>query len=196
MRFITFFVAALLASSVGYAETHTHTDSEKSRAEEDVEVVVEPHQTVVQVNGVVCSFCAYGAEKSLAKLDGLDTAQFGNGVLIDINTHRITLAMVPGKRIPLRDIYNRIKKAGYDPVAFYLRVSGSLERSGANLLLRDADSGQVYSITGVSGAPRGTGESVEVQVHVDGEKDATSSDGEPVSVVVDRWISEAAADNG
>ncbi len=196
MRFIMFFVAALLAASVGYAETHTHTDSEKSRAEEDVDVVVEPHQAVVQVNGVVCSFCAYGAEKSLAKLDCLDAAQFGNGVLIDINTHRITLAMAPGTRIPLRDIHHRIKKAGYDPVAFYLRVSGTLERSGAKLLLRDADSGQVYSIVGESAAPRGTGESVEVQVHVDGEKVATSSDGEPVSVVVDRWISEPAADNG
>ncbi len=194
MRFITFFAAALLAASVAYAETHTH--SEKGRAEEGVDVVVEPHQTVVQVNGVVCSFCAYGAEKSLAKLDCLDAAQFGNGVLIDINTHRITLAMAPGKRIPLRDIHNRIKKAGYDPVAFYLRVSGTLERNGAKLLLRDADSGQVYSIVGVSATPRGTGESVEVQVHVDGEKVATSSDGEPVSVVVDRWISEPRADNG
>ena len=195
MRFITFFVVVLLAASVAYTETHSHTDSKKSRAEEGVNVVVEPHQAVVQVNGVVCSFCAYGAEKALAKLDCLDAAQFGNGVLIDINTHRITLAMAPGKKIPLRDIHNRIKKAGYDPVAFYLRVSGTLERSGANLLLRDADSGQVYSITGVSVAPSGTDKSVEVQLYVDGETVAIARDDEPVSVVVDRWIS-AAADNG
>ena len=193
MKFITFFAAVLLAAGVAYAETHSHTDIEKSRVEEGVDVVVERNQTVVQVNGVVCSFCAYGAEKALAKLDCLDTTQFGNGVLIDINTHRITLAMAPGERIPLRDIHNRIKKAGYDPVAFYLRVSGSLERSGAKLLLRDADSGQVYSIMGA--APGGTGESVDVQLRVDGEAVAISSDGEPVSVVVDRWIS-AAADNG
>ena len=117
-------------------------------------------------------------------------------MLIDINTHRITLAMAPGEQIPLQDIHRRIKKAGYDPVAFYLRVSGSLERSEAKLLLRDADSGQVYSITGGNGAPSGTDKSVEVQVHVDGEAVANSTDGEPVSVVVDRWISEAAADNG
>ncbi len=195
MRFITLFVAVLLAASVGYAQTHSHTDSEKSRAEEGVDVVVEPHQAVVQVNGVVCSFCAYGAEKSLAKLDCLDAEQFGNGVLIDINTHRITLAMAPGEQIPLQDIHRRIKKAGYDPVAFYLRVSGSLERSGTKLLLRDADNGQVYSIVGGSAAPSGTGKSVEVQLYVDGETVAIARDDEPVSVVVDRWIS-AAADNG
>ena len=71
--------ATLLAANVAYAD--------------DGPVVVEENQAVVQVNGVVCSFCAYGAEKALSKLDCLDKAEFGNGVLIDIETHRITLAM-------------------------------------------------------------------------------------------------------
>ena len=79
-------------------------------------VVLEKHRVVIQVNGVVCSFCAYGAEKALAELDCLDKAEFGDGVLIDIDTHRITLAMRPGEAIPFRDIYQRIKKAGYDPI--------------------------------------------------------------------------------
>ena len=118
MREILFFAVTLLAASAAYAETHTHIDGPAAAA---VDMVVEPHQTVVQVNGVVCSFCAYGAQKSLAKLDCLDVSQFGNGVLVDINKHRITLAMAPGKEVPLRDIHSRIKKSGYDPVVFYLR---------------------------------------------------------------------------
>ena len=39
-------------------------------------VVVEENQTVIQVNGMVCSFCAYGAEKALSELDCLDKAEF------------------------------------------------------------------------------------------------------------------------
>jgi copper chaperone CopZ len=101
---------------------------------EDVDVFVEPHHTVIQVNGVVCSFCAYGAEKSLSKLDGLDRSEFGNGVLVDIHTQRITLAMTPGTEIPIEDIHRRIRKAGYDPVAVYLRIAGTLESVGGNLL--------------------------------------------------------------
>ena len=84
-------------------------------------VVLAENQAVVQVNGVVCSFCAYGAEKALSQLDCLDQAEFGNGVLIDIDTHRITLAMRPGEEIPFREIYQRIKKAGYDPITLYGR---------------------------------------------------------------------------
>ena len=61
---------------------------------------------------------------------------------------RITLAMRPGEKIPLRDIYQRIKKAGYDPITLYVRSEGTLERSGEKLLLRDSKSGQVFSIVG------------------------------------------------
>ncbi len=134
MKTRIFLAAVLLAANVALAD--------------DDPVVVEENQTVVQVNGVVCSFCAYGAEKALSKLDCLDKAEFGNGVLIDIDTHRITLAMRPGEKIPLREIYQRIKKAGYDPITLYVRSEGTLDRSGENLLLRDAKSGQVFSIVG------------------------------------------------
>ncbi len=49
-------------------------------------VLIEENKTVVQVSGIVCSFCAYGAEKPLSKLDCLDKEEFGDGVLIDIDT--------------------------------------------------------------------------------------------------------------
>ncbi len=111
-------------------------------------VVLEEHQTVVQVNGVVCSFCAYGAEKALSELTCLDKAEFGNGVLIDIDTHRITLAMRTGEKIPFREIYQRIKRAGYDPITLYMRAQGTLSRTAGMLLLRDAESDQVFRIVG------------------------------------------------
>ncbi len=90
--------ASLLATSVAYAEQ-----------DNTAEIVVEPNQAIVQVNGIVCSFCAYGTEKNLSKLPFLDDSQFGDdGVLIDIQSHRITLALRPDQEIDLTQVYDAI----------------------------------------------------------------------------------------
>ena len=200
MRGTLFFALTLFAASVAYpvqthpdGRTHRHSDSEKSRAfleAKDVDVFVEPHHTVIQVNGVVCSFCVYGAEKSLSKLDGLDRSEFGKGVLVDIHTQRITLAMTPGTEIPIEDIHRRIRKAGYDPVAVYLRIAGTLESVGGNLLIKDAQSGQLFSLVGADRS-RAVGASVDVQARVVDDAFASVSDGAPIPVVVDKWISDS-----
>ena len=80
------------------------------------EMVVQRNQALVQVKGIVCSFCAYGTEKNLAKLPFLDSAKYGNGVLMDIHTNRITLAARPDQQFDVAGIYNAILKGGYDPV--------------------------------------------------------------------------------
>lgn len=154
-------------------------------------VVVEEDQTVVQVNGVVCSFCAYGAEKALSKLDCLDQAEFGNGVLIDIDTHRITLAMKPGEKIPFREIYQRIKKAGYDPITLYVRSRGTLERSGGRLLLRDVKSGQIFSVIGGDIEGVADDADVSVQFSLAASQIVDFSDGDVVQVTIDRLISDS-----
>ena len=167
--------AMLLAGNVAFAD--------------DGPVVLEENRAVVQVNGVVCSFCAYGAEKALSKLDCLDRSEFGDGVLIDINTHRITLAMRPGEKIPIRDIYHRIKKAGYDPITLYVRSEGTLERSGGKLFLRDVKSGQLFSVSGgqIEGVADNT--TVSVQAHLAGSQVPELSESDPVELTIDRLIS-------
>ncbi len=167
-------VVTLIAASVAFAG--------------DGIFVLEENQVAVQVAGVVCSFCAYGAEKALSKLDCLDQAEFGDGVLIDIETHRITLAMRPGEKIPVRDIVQRIKKAGYDPITLYVRSEGTLERSGEKLLLRDASSGQVFSIRGGHIEGVADNATVSVQAHLAGSQVPALSESEPIEVTIDRLI--------
>ena len=154
-------------------------------------VVVEENQTVVQVNGMVCSFCAYGAEKALSELDCLDREEFSDGVLVDIDTHRITLALRPGEKIPLLDIYQRIKKAGYDPVAFYIRSEGTLELSAGRLLLRDAKSGQTFSIIGreIEGVPDDARVTVQASL-IASQIPELDADG-VAKVTIDHLISES-----
>ena len=179
MKLQLFAAAMLLAANGAFAQ--------------DRPVVVEENQAVVQVNGVVCSFCAYGAEKALSKLDCLDAAEFGNGVLIDIDTHRITLAMRPGEKIPFREIVERIKRAGYDPITLHLRSEGRLERSGQRLLLRDSRTGQVFAIAGGELAGAADSATVSVQAHLAASQIPALGESEAVELTIDRLISHSDA---
>ena len=171
--------AALFASHVAFGD--------------DAPVVVEENQTVIQVNGMVCSFCAYGAKKSLSALDCLDSADFGNGVFVDIDTHRITLALRPGEKIPFHEIYQRIKEAGYDPLTFYLRSEGRLEDSGGKLLLRDSNSHQVFSVVAGKLTQRDSGAVVRIQAHLDAAQIPKLREGEAVEITIGRVISDSKA---
>ena len=177
MKLQIFIAAMLLVANVAFAD--------------DRPVVLEENQTVVQVNGVVCSFCAYGAEKALSKLDCLDKAEFGDGVLIDIDTHRITLAMRPGEKIPFREIYHRIKKAGYDPITLYVRSEGTLYRSGERLLLRDAKSGQVFRVIGGEIEGVADNANVSVQASLVASQIPELLEGDFLEVTIDRLIPDS-----
>ena len=152
----------------------------------DEEIVVQPNQVIVQVNGIVCSFCAYGTEKNLSKLKFLDSSKYGNGVLMNINTHRITLALAPGQQLDLKSVYKSIKKGGYDPVVVYLRVRGVLEQQGGQYLVLDKASGQRFELTGSKLASLSAKKFVDVQAHLDATQIPSFHTEQPIKVVVDK----------
>ena len=75
-------------------------------------------------------------------------------------------------------------------MAVYLRISGTLESVGGKLLLKDAQSGQLFSIVGADRS-RAVGESVDVQARVVDDALASVTDGAPIPVVVNKWISDS-----
>ena len=174
MRARLFICASLLAINVAYAEQGN-----------TAEIVVEPYQAIVQVNGIVCSFCAYGTEKKLSKLPFLDDSQFGDdGVLIDIQSHRITLALQPDKEFDLAQVYNAIKKGGYDPVSFYVNVRGQVQKDGDRYLLTSPDSGQVFEIIGEDAGRLLDRGLIDVKGQVDVGHVANIKVGQPIPVVM------------
>jgi hypothetical protein len=143
----SFAIACAFAFIAGSAYADQHPGHHQHSAEEieaakpkgEVVVSVDPNRVVIQVNGMVCSFCAYGVEKSLSKLKVLDSSQFGgDGVHLDIDHHLVTLALQPGEVLPLEDARKRIRKGGYDPVRFHLRADGALVLEGDAWTLRGA----------------------------------------------------------
>jgi len=174
MRKLFLFCAAFLAAAIVHADQGT-TD----------EILVEPNQAIVQVNGIVCSFCAYGTEKNLSKLNFLDKSQFGDdGVLIDIQSHRVTLALQPDQEFDFGQVYSAIKKGGYDPVSFYVNVHGQVQEDGDRYLLTSSDSGQVFEILG-NDVGQFVGEGpITVTGQVDADRVPRFEAGQPIPVVI------------
>jgi len=123
--FLTTFI--FLSSSV-YADHGKHN------------VVLDANQVKIQVNGVVCSFCAFGAQKNLSKLKFLDRSEFKKGVLVDIKNQQITLAIAEDKYVNWIEVYDSIKKGGYEPVMFYMPIEGRIMKNKSGLFIQDEKS--------------------------------------------------------
>lgn len=149
-------------------------------------IVVPPGQVIIQVKGVVCSFCAYGTEKNLSKLPFLDKAQFGDGVLMDIHANRITLALGPNEPVDLPGIHEAIRKGGYDPITVHLRLSGTVTHDGARYVLTTTETGQIFVLSGLGRELVSEQQVVDVQAHLDASRIPALPAGEPIEVVVDR----------
>ncbi len=139
-----------------------------------------PGQLTIQVKGIVCSFCAHGTEKNLARLDFLDPNQFGNGVLIDIETHRITLALKAGEIVRYPDIADAITRGGYDPVSYHRVIRGKILEGESGYLLECEDNGQLYALPANAGAAALAEKSVLVQAELSAEQARLAEPARPV----------------
>lgn len=70
----------------------------------------------INVNGIVCEFCAFGVAKKLRKLDFIDPSQFEDGIKVDIENQRVYISIQEGQPIDQDAIFEAIKSGGYDPI--------------------------------------------------------------------------------
>lgn len=83
------------------------------------EVLVMPNEAVVEVFGMVCSFCAYGLEKNLSNLDKINSKKYTNGVYVDIDNQYLKIAFQPKSQIDYKKIHSLILDAGFTPNVIY-----------------------------------------------------------------------------
>ncbi len=143
-----------------------------------------PSDLIVQVNGIVCSFCAYGLEKALSKLDGLDRSRHGNGILVDIEAQLVTLAFVSGADFQFAEVHRRIVKAGYDPVRFDFQLVGRLGKGEGGWSVQDAPSHARYELDAedVIRLALVDGAQVDRAVSIDAKQTSRLESGQPVRV--------------
>ena len=155
-------------------------------AEEKPEPVqVKFNELVIQVDGIVCSFCANGMENNLSKLKFIDSSRFGDGILININTHRTTLALSKDKQPDLSGIYQAITKGGYDLKKVYFHLQGVLKHTGGRYTLKDQYTGKHYILLAV---PKNTrvGKWVTINAHIDAKSLAALKPKQTISISVDK----------
>lgn len=130
--------------------------------------VKEPTQLIAKVTGVVCSFCAYGTEKNLARVGFLNKSLFGDGVLLDIKTGLITLALNPKVEIDLEKVKKAIDYGGYGFVAIYLNLVGTVTKDGKDIVLKSNANSQVFHLVDSKGKPWNPGNLLGKEVSLQG----------------------------
>jgi len=169
------------AARAEHQHGHKHDPSTVSQGT-DKPVTVQPNQLVVDVNGVVCSICAYGLEKRLSKMAFLDDSQFKNGVQTDIYHHHVTLALAPGKPVDFKNIHDRITDGGYTPVAIFVRLSGPVAQQGDRYVLTSG-SGQQFELRG-QGVEQLAGQTADAQGRIEMADVKGLSPDQPVPVTI------------
>ena len=77
---------------------------------------------VVEVNGIVCEFCAYGVSKKVSKLPFVDRSKYNKGVRVAIENQRVTVAVIADANLDRDALYEAILDGGYEPVALFERA--------------------------------------------------------------------------
>lgn len=114
------------------------TQGEAAPKRELEPAVAKPGELIIEVNGVVCSICAKGLKKNLAKLD-FQTAVFTgkNSVKMDIRSGRLVMYRDSSKPIDFDGIKTGVKRGGYEVERIYLQLSGSLDQVNNQWILAE-----------------------------------------------------------
>ncbi len=79
-------------------------------------VVVNSHEAVFEVHGLVCSFCAVGVQKKLSKLPFIDASKYKKGVYVEIEKQKVTVAIKSNEKLNVKMAYKAIRSGGYEPI--------------------------------------------------------------------------------
>jgi len=78
-------------------------------------ISLNPNEVLLEVHGIVCSFCSFGVQKKLSKLPFVDLSKYKKGSHIEIEKQRVTIAIKPNEQVNIKLIYDSIISGGYDP---------------------------------------------------------------------------------
>lgn len=92
-----------------------------------------------EVFGMDCAPCAYGLERGLKKLEGLES------VRVSLNDGKAYLALAPANTLTLKKIQEQVKSNGFSARNAVVTLSGTLTKSGNDFVL--TLNGETFQIT-------------------------------------------------
>lgn len=105
------------AEHVGHAEhKHTYEHEVTPPRPNTIEHSAGGYKIVVDVNGLVCDFCARALEKVFAKREGVA------GIDVDLDNGKVTIVVKEGQIIEDTELTKLITHSGYNVVAIHRGV--------------------------------------------------------------------------
>lgn len=95
----------------------------------------EIKQVTLRVDGLACPFCAYGLEKKIIKMKGV------NSYDVDMREGKVFVGFDPDAQIELNVLHKAVKEAGFTLRNISVRAKGKISQSeeGLALLVGDSD---------------------------------------------------------
>lgn len=76
----------------------------------------KPNEAIIEVHGIVCSFCSQGVTRKLAKLPFIDASKYTKGVKVEIEQQKVTIAIKRGTTLDIKEVFDSIRSSGYEPI--------------------------------------------------------------------------------
>jgi len=100
----------------------------------------------VMVKGMSCPFCAFGVEKKLKEIEGVDSAK------TNLKDGLVVLLPKKGENMEINEIPKAVKNSGFTAGEIHITAVGTLKKDEKNaFVFHVPDSKQVFLITGSDG---------------------------------------------
>ena len=87
-------------------------------------ITILKDEVVLEVRGLVCSFCAVGLQGGLSSLKYVDKKKYNNGVFVDVEYQYAVIAEKSNQDIDIDEAITMITKSGYEVLSVYTNRTG------------------------------------------------------------------------
>jgi hypothetical protein len=87
-------------------------------------IEIPKDEVILEVSGLVCSFCAVGLQGGLSSLKDVDTKKYIDGVFVDVEYQYAVIAEVVDKDIDIEKAIEMIAKSGYEVKTIFTNRTG------------------------------------------------------------------------
>jgi len=87
-------------------------------------ITILKDEVVLEVSGLVCSFCAMGLLGGLSSLKYVDGKKYNNGVFVDVEYQYAVIAEKSDQDIDIDEAITMIIKSGYEVLSVYTNRTG------------------------------------------------------------------------
>ena len=87
-------------------------------------ITILKDEVVLEVRGLVCSFCAMGLQGGLSSLKYVDKKKYNDGVFVDVEYQYAVIAEKSNQDIDIDEAITMITKSGYEVLSVYTNRTG------------------------------------------------------------------------